>query len=123
MNQVDLIRLDSATSLSPVDEFDPLATPQMDPEPTRIAQSNPVYSFHVPRQIAEPQVPSVQPAAVNNGASSFKGYTSLFDTGSDPFSNLLAFTRSNLGPTVSEPIKAKESFTKPSDKTAWTTFD
>lgn len=118
-----MIRLDSATSLSPVDEFDPLGTSRTELEASRVTQSNPVYSLHVPRQIAEPQVPSAQPPGANNGASPFKGYTSLFDTGSDPFSNLLAFTRTNLGPTVSEPIKSNESFPTSSDKSAWTTFD
>ncbi len=122
---MDLIRLDSATSLSPVDEFDPLGTltSRTDLEPSmRVAQSNPVYSFHVPlRQIAEPQVPT----GTSSGASPFKGYTSLFDTGSDPFSNLLAFTRTNLGPTLSgsESAKTNESFPSSSDKSSWTTFD
>ncbi|KAI9556760.1 hypothetical protein GHT06_016551 [Daphnia sinensis] len=120
--QIDLIRLDSATSLSPVDEFDPLGAPRKEPEPVRITQSNPVYSFHVPRQVAEPQVPSGASSG-NGGAVNFKGYTSRFDTGSDPFSNLLAFTRTNLGPTVSvsEPVKANDSCV--TDKAAWTTFD
>ena len=114
---MDLIRLDSATSLSPVDEFDPLGRDLSRTEPvSRVVQSNPVYPFHVP-QVAEPQVPT------GSGASPLKGYTSLFNTGADPFSNLLAFTRTNLGPTLSEAAKTNESFSSSSDKSAWTTFD
>lgn len=57
--QNDLIRLDSITSLSPVEEFDPLNVPtQKNPDLSlRASQSNPVYSIHVPqRQTAVPQV-------------------------------------------------------------------
>ena len=57
--QADLIRLDSITSLSPVEEFDPLNVPSQKNHdlPLRASQSNPVYSLHAPqRQTAVPQV-------------------------------------------------------------------
>ena len=102
-NHSDLIRLDSQSSLSPVEEFDPLGSLRKEP----VVKSNPTYSFHLPlRQTAEPQVRT----------SAGRGYAGLFDTGADPFSSLLAFTRSNLGPG--------EQARDPSpSKSAWTTFD
>lgn len=133
----DLIRLDSTTSLSPVDEFDPLigAAPSrllsIEPEESVAAelQTNPVYTLHFPpRQTAEPQAP---PAA-SNGVPSFKGYTGRFTTGADPFSNLLAFTRSNFGsPTAvvagdgAELADESRQDTKLTSQltSSWTTFD
>ena len=109
-----MIRLDSTAMIS-VDEFDPLGEPKVVRSTT---QSNPFYSFHMPRQTAVPQV------APANGAPSFKGYTSRFDTGSDPFSDLLAFTRTNLGPPAepdaSNSIESKETVNSLS---SWTQFD
>ena len=121
-----MIRLDSITSLSPVEEFDPLNVPTKSAVdlPLRATQSNPVYSFHVPaRQTAVPQVPMSQ---AGNGPS-FKGYTSRFDTGSDPFSNLLAFTRTNYTPNSAEgeceSSSLNETLPAASANKSWTTFD
>ena len=121
-----MIRLDSITSLSPVEEFDPLNVPTKSAVdlPLRATQSNPVYSFHVPaRQTAVPQVPMSQ---AGNGPS-FKGYTSRFDTGSDPFSNLLAFTRTNYAPNSAEgeceTSSLNETLPAASANKSWTTFD
>ena len=99
-----MIRLDSMTSLTPVEEFDPLK------EPPTTVNHNAAYAYHVPpAQRAEPQRAS---SAVRPGP-----YTSLFDTGSDPFTNLLAFTRTNLGPTEQLPPKDVAA------SKSWTTFD
>jgi hypothetical protein len=124
-NQTDLIRLDSITSLSPVEEFDPLnvqAKTTVDLPCLRATQSNPVYSFHVPpRQTAVPQAPM---SLAGNGPS-FKGYTSRFDTGSDPFSNLLAFTRTNYATSPAEDeCETSLNQTLPAAPAkSWTTFD
>lgn len=117
-----MIRLDSSTSLSPVEEFDPLSTrsfPSTLAEETTspssaspamvvpLALSNPVYTYHhLPNnggQTAEPQAP---PSSRNNGNHStpppppagrrYVGRSTAGPDQGDPFSNLLAFTRANL---------------------------
>ena len=121
---VDLIRLDASTKPeSTIDEFDPLGEAKCQQQQQQ-QQSNPVYSFHVPRQKAEPQVANgaFRPAASNG----VKGYTSRFSTGSDPFSDLLAFTRTNYGPPIDDEShfnEPKESSLATNPPPTWTKFD
>jgi len=129
----DLIRLDTSTSReSTIDEFDPLnSDAKCHAMPNQL--SNPGYSYHhLPnRQKAEPQVapsrsppppPPPPPAAAAAAGPSFKGYTGRFNAGSDPFSDLLAFTRTNYGPCTTDEEANQPKDPSPPTHT-WTKFD
>ena len=70
--------------------------------------------------------PIAGPMAGPAPAASYKGYSSRFNPGSDPFSDLLAFTRTNYGPSVDEASHLNEP-KDPSQATnpphTWTKFD
>ena len=145
---MDLIRLDSATTCAttPLDEFDPLTASQRKPCVLPVAQQvNPLYPLYFPKQTAVPQVATAGQKSVyegggaggggGTGAGGGGGGTGAAVSGlcggengvSDPFSSMLAFTRSNISPlktsvessschSVELPLTAASSKT-------WTTFE